>query len=124
MDRSLPRRYAASGVLIAGLYLLNRFLLVPLTGWRLLAWHGADFLAGGLMLCFLNGLLLLARRRPVERVFPASAFLLGCGLFWEVLTPLYLPRSVGDPRDVLAVWLGGLALLALWQWLDRPGAGT
>lgn len=124
MDRSLPRRYAASGVLIAGLYLLNRFLLVPLTGWRLLAWHGADFLAGGLMLCFLNGLLLLARRRPVERVFPASAFLLGCGLFWEVLTPLYLPQSVGDPRDVVAVWLGGLALLALWRWLDRPGAGT
>ena len=120
MDRSLLRRYAASGVLIAGLYLLNRFLLVPLTGWRLLAWHGADFLAGGLMLCFLNGLLLLARRRPLERVFPASAFLLGCGLFWEIVTPLYLPRSVGDPWDVLAVWLGGLALLALWRQLDRP----
>ena len=124
MGRSLLRRYAASGVLIAGLYLLNRFLLVPLTGWRLLAWHGADFLAGGLMLCFLNGLLLLARRRPLERFFPASLFLLGCGLFWEVLTPLYLPRSVGDPRDVLAVWLGGLVLLALWRRLNRPGAGT
>lgn len=120
MDRSLPRRYAASGVLIAGLYLLNRFLLVPLTGWRLLAWHGADFLAGGLMLCFLNGLLLLARRRPVERFLPASLFLLGCGLFWEIVTPLYLPRSVGDPRDVLAVWLGGMVLLALWRRLDRP----
>lgn len=120
MDRSLPRRYAASGVLIAGLYLLNRFLLVPLTGWRLLAWHGADFLAGGLMLCFLNGLLLLARRRPVEQFLPVSLFLLGCGLFWEMVTPLYLPRSVGDPWDVLAVWLGGLALLALWRRLDRP----
>ena len=120
MDRSLPRRYAASGVLIAGLYLLNRFLLVPLTGWRLLAWHGADFLAGGLMLCFLNSLLLLARRRPVERFLPASLFLLGCGLFWEIVTPLYLPRSVGDPWDVLAVWLGGLALLALRRALDRP----
>ena len=77
MDRSLPRRYAASGVLIAGLYLLNPFLQVPLTGWRLPSWHGADFLAGGLMLCFLNGLLLLARRRPLERFFPASLFLLG-----------------------------------------------
>ena len=120
MDRSLPRRYAASGVLIAGLYLLNRFLLVPLTGWRLPAWHGADSLAGGLMLCFLNGLLLLARRRPLERVFPASAFLLGCGLVWEIVAPLYLSRSVGDPWDVLAVWLGGLALLALWRRLDRP----
>ena len=107
MKRTLLRRYAASGTAIAGLYLLNRFLLVPLTGWRLPAWHGADFLAGGLMLCFLNGLLLLARRRPVERIFPASLFLLGCGLFWEIVTPLYLSRSVGDPWDVLAVWLGG-----------------
>ncbi len=97
MDRSLLRRYAASGAAIAGLYLLNRFLLVPLTGWRLPAWHGADFLAGGLMLCFLNGLLLLARRRPVERFLPASLFLLGCGLFWEVVTPS-LPAPVrGGP---------------------------
>ena len=120
MDRPLLRQYAASGVIIAGLYLLNRFLLIPLTGWRLLAWHGADFLAGGLMLCFLNGLLLLARRRPVERFLPASLFLLGCGLFWEIVTPLYLPRSVGDPWDVLAVWLGGLALLALRRQLDCP----
>ena len=124
MDRPLLRQYAASGVIIAGLYLLNRFLLVPLTGWRLLAWHGADFLAGGLMLCFLNGLLLLARRRPVEQFLPVSLFLLGCGLFWEIVTPLYLPRSVGDPWDVLAVWLGGLALLALWRRRNRPGAGT
>ena len=119
MDRSLLRRYAASGAVIARLYLLNRFLLVPLTGWRLPAWHGADFLAGGLMLCFLNGLLLLARRRPVGRVLPATLFLLACGLFWEVVTPLYLPRSVGDPWDVLAVWLGGMCLLALWRFGDR-----
>ena len=115
------RRYVTSGGAAAGLYLLNRFLLVPLTGWRLLAWHGADFLAGGLMLCLLNGLLLLARRRPVERFLPASAFLLGCGLFWEVVTPRYLPRSVGDPWDVLAVWLGGAALLALRRAWDRLG---
>ncbi len=47
MDRSFLRRYAASGAVIAGLYLLNRFLLVPLTSCRLLAWHGADTLAGG-----------------------------------------------------------------------------
>ena len=122
MDRPLLRQYAASGVIIAGLYLLNRFLLIPLTGWRLLAWHGADFLAGGLMLCLLNGLLCLTRRQPVERTLPVSLFLLGCGLFWEVVTPLYLPRSAGDPWDVLAVWLGGVALLALWRVRGRPGS--
>lgn len=118
MKRTLLRRYAASGTAIAGLYLLNRFLLVPLTGWRLLAWHGADFLAGGLMLCLLNILLYLSCRRPVARTLSASLFLLFCGLFWEVVTPLYLPRSVGDPRDVAAVWLGGMSLLALWRGLD------
>ena len=124
MKRSLLRRYAAPGSTIAGLYLLNRFLLAPLTGSRLLAWHGADFLAGGGMLCLLNLLLELARRRPVERFLPASAFLLGCGLFWEVVTPLYLPRSVGDPWDVLAVWLGGMALLALRRARGRLRPGN
>ena len=113
------RRYVSSGAVIAGLYLLNRFVLVPAAGWRLLVWHGADFLAGGAMLCLLNGLLLLSRRRPVERALPASLFLLACGLFWEVATPLYLSRSVGDPRDVLAVWLGGMCLLAFWRFGDR-----
>ena len=124
MDRSFLRRYAASGAVIAGLYLLNRFLLVPLTSCRLLAWHGADFLAGGLMLCLLNGLLCLTRRRPVERALPASLFLLACGLFWDVVTPLYLLRSVGDLRDVLAVWLGGVALLSRWRVWDRRGPGS
>lgn len=107
MDRSFLRRYAASGAVIAGLYLLNRFLLVPLTSCRLL-----------------NGLLCLTRRRPVERALPASLFLLACGLFWEVVTPLYLLRSVGDLRDVLAVWLGGVALLSLWRVWDRLGPGS
>ena len=51
------RRCVISGGAVAGLYLLNRFLLVPLTGWRLLAWHGADFLAGGGMLCLLLSLI-------------------------------------------------------------------
>ena len=113
------RRYAVPGASIAGLYLLNRFVLVPATGWRLLAWHGADFLAGGAMLCLLNALLLLSRRRPAERALPATLFLLACGLFWEAVTPLYLPRSVGDPRDVLAVWLGAMAMLALQRAANR-----
>ena len=102
---------------IGALYAVNRSLLVPAASGalhRLLAWHFADALAGALMLCLLNGLLTAARRPPLRRLLPVSAFLLGCGLFWEVVTPLYLPRSVGDPRDVLAVWLGGLGML-LWD---------
>lgn len=107
----MAKRYVLPLAAIAAAYALNRFLLVPLTGSRLLAWYGADALAGAMMLCFLNGQLTLAKRPPVLRLLPASLFLLGCGLFWEVVTPLYLSRSVSDPRDLLAVWLGGMAML-------------
>lgn len=105
------KRYVPFMAVIVALYVLNRFWLVPLTGSRLLAWHGADFLAGALMLCILNALLAAANRPPLRRFGTVTAFLLGCGLFWEYVTPLYLPRSVSDPWDVLAVWLGGILML-------------
>ena len=98
---------------------MNRFLLVPLSSGtlrRLLAWHGSDFLAGGLMLCLLNGALAAANRPPLRRFEPVSLFLVGCGLLWEVVTPLYLSRSVSDPWDVLAVWLGGMGMRL---WLEK-----
>ena len=103
------------GALLA-LYGLNRFCLVPLTGSRLLAWHGADALAGAWMLRLLVLLLELTGRPPL-RLVPAWGYRLGCGLFWEYVTPLYLSRSVSDPRDVHAVLLGGTVMLAL---LRRP----
>ena len=115
-------------VAIGALYLLHRFCLIPLTtgiGLDLLAWHGADVLAGALMLCVLNAALVAANRRPLRHFGWASLFLLGCGLFWEVVTPLYLPRSVGDPRDLLAYWLGGALILLAERatgkkkWFDR-----
>jgi hypothetical protein len=115
------RRYALSAAVIAALYALNRFLLIPLTGSRLLSWYGADFLAGGLMLCVLNALLTAVGRPPVRRAFPATLFLLGCGAFWEYVTPLYLPRSVSDPRDILAVWLGGMVWLAICNTFRNHG---
>lgn len=104
--------------MIAVLYILNRICFIPATAGvlhRLLAWYGADFLAGALMLCVVNGLLALTGHSSLRRFAAVTLFLLGCGLFWEVVTPLYLPRSVGDPRDVLACWLGGMVL---WLW-DR-----
>ena len=112
----MRRRCLVSMGILLALYGLNRFCLVPLTGSRLLAWHGADALAGAWMLCLLVLLLELSGRPPL-RLGPAWGYLLGCGLFWEYVTPLYLPRSVSDPRDILAVWLGGTVMLVL---LRRP----
>lgn len=111
----MRRRYWIAGGAVAILYAVNRFMLIPWTGSRLLAWHGADFLAGGLMVCLLSALLELSDRRPLRRWVSASAFLLGCGLFWEYVTPLYLARSVSDPWDLLAVWLGGMGMLLIFK---------
>ena len=112
------RRYTLPAAAVAALYVLNRLVLSPRTAGvlhGLLAWYFADFLAGGLMVCVL-GALLAAAGHPVRlRVLPVSALLLGCGCFWEYVTPLYLPRSVSDPWDILAVWLGGMGMLfCLW----------
>ncbi len=108
------RRYFFPLLVIGLLYGANRFLMIPASAVALhtvaSCWLN-DFLAGGAMLCVLNGALALAGRPPVTRLLPASAYLIGCGLFWELVTPLYLPRSVADPWDVLAVWLGGLLFL-------------
>jgi len=108
------KRYLLPLAAIGALYGTNRLLLIPASTGAL---HTAascwlnDFLAGGAMVCVLNGALALAHRSPVVRFLPLTAYLLACGLFWELVTPLYLPRSVSDPLDILAVWLGGLLFL-------------
>lgn len=110
------KRYGSVITALLAVYILNRFVLIPLTGWPLLAWYGADFLAGGMMLCILNGAMETAGRPPLLRPLAVSVFCIGCGLFWEYVTPLYLARSVSDPWDVAAVWLGGMVMLA---WLRK-----
>lgn len=115
----MRRRYLVPMGATSVLYTLNRFFLAPLTGSHLLAWYGADFLAGALMLCLLNGMLERLGQKPVRGIGAVSAFALGFGLFWKVATPLYLPRSVVDPRDILAVWLGAMAMLAVWRLTER-----
>lgn len=117
------RRYGPPIAVIAALYLLNRFWLVPRTAGllhRLLAWHFADFLAGGLMLCVLDCALELSGRPPVRQAASALGFSFLCGTFWELVTPLYLPRSVGDWRDVLAVCLGGLTMFFMLNIRKKP----
>ena len=95
---------------IGGLYLLNRFCLIPATNGvlnDLLSWYGADILAGALILCVLQTALLAAGRTVLRNYGWVTLFLLACGLFWEVITPIYLPGAVGDLWDLLAYWLGG-----------------
>ena len=119
----MKRVYVLLG--LSGLYGLNRFLLLPWLnrlaetieisgGWhgvealyKILGSYGADVLAGAWILCFLNLLLVWSGRKMLKPV-PAVLFVLGCGVFWEYITPLYLARSVSDPLDVAAYLAGGI----------------
>ena len=109
------KKYLLTAAGLMGLYGLNHFFLIPHTGGllhRLLSGHFADFLAGGMMLVILFTALRLSGRKP-PKVMSGLALLLACGLFWECVTPLYLPRSVADPWDILAAVLGGGCILPI-----------
>ena len=125
--RALLRRCLPPALGITALYLLNRFCLIPSTTGtlhRLLAWHGADFLAGGAMVLVLQGARALFGYPPERRWWAALGFLLLCGAFWEGITPLYLPRSVGDPWDVAAVLIGGMGLFLGLRRQTSVGSST
>ena len=110
----------AAGVLMSR-YALNRFALLPHADGllhRLLSGYLADFLAGGMMIVLLFAALRLAHRKP-PRPWHCLTLALVCGLFWEYITPLYLPRSVSDPWDILAVLLGGMGILPILYCLEE-----
>ena len=109
------KKYGFAAGAIMGLYALNRFVLLPRADGllhRLLSGYFADFLAGGMMIVLLFAALRLAHRKP-PRPWHCLALALVCGLFWEYITPLYLPRSVSDPWDIVAVLLGGGCILPI-----------
>ena len=124
----MKRIYVLLG--LCGLYGLNRFLLIPVLNstvqnlqgsgaavsevlLRFLSGYGADVLAGAWILCFLNLLLAWSGRRPIRRMVWAVLFVLGCGIFWEYITPLYLSRTVSDPVDVAAYLVGGCVYMLI-----------
>ena len=118
----MKRVYVLLG--LSGVYGVNRFWLLPglaaaqnISGassataevlYRFLSSYGADVLAGAWILCFLNLVMVWSGRKPVRRISLALLFVLGCGVFWEYVTPLYLSRAVSDPLDVAAYLAGGL----------------
>lgn len=93
----------------------------PVVGY-LLRCHVNDYLGGVAFAAYLNLIVSLSRwpdrrlHRPLH--FVAAGVL--CGLFWEGVTPLFLPSSTGDPLDVAAYVLGMLTYWLLWGRRTAP----
>ena len=98
-------------IICGGLYWINRLWLAKAVGgdlqWFLQCYFG-DILAGLFLPAIASILLLLAGRSALQHWFPTVLLLLGAGLVWECLAPLWKPGAVFDWWDFAAYQLGGL----------------
>lgn len=93
----MRRRCLVSMAILLALYGLNRFCLVPRTGSRLLAWHGADALAGGVD-AVSAGAFAGALRPPAPPAGPGMGVSSGLRSLLGVCdAPLSAPVGVGPP---------------------------
>lgn len=98
-------------ILSGGLYCLNRLWLRDITAGALqwfLRCYFSDILAGLILPAIVSLLLLAFHRSPLRRWWPAALLLLGAGLVWECLAPLWKQGAVFDWWDFTAYQLGGL----------------
>ena len=99
-----------------GLYWLNRLWLSGITGGGLqwfLRCYFSDILAGLVLPAMVSILLLLIGHSPLRRWWPIAPLLLGAGLIWECLAPLWKCGAVFDWWDFPAYQLGGLLYVLL-----------
>lgn len=85
--------------------------------------HLNDFCAGVMFPAYDNVLCIVSRSRWRVEGF-GSTIALGalCCFAWEVIAPLIVPWSVGDPIDCLCYLGGGLLYAALRRLIQRKAA--
>jgi hypothetical protein len=98
------------GFLSLVVYVLNQTILKPNIQITFLHNHLNDVAAGVLLISYINVLSIITKqnRFTLLKLQYILIILTLAGLFWEYITPLYLSKSVADPKDVIAYILGGL----------------
>ncbi len=104
------------------LYWLNRLWLTEITS-ASLQWffqcYFNDILAGLVLPSITSILLLLAGRPALQHRWPIALLLLGAGLVWECLAPLWKSGAVFDWWDFVAYQLGGLLYYCFCNCIHR-----
>lgn len=89
----------------------------------LLSCYFNDFIGSLTFMSYCN-IILSLRGWKVYRLWQILLILSGCGIVWEVLTPMFRKNSVADVWDIVAYLLGGLLYWILAKrfmasWNDR-----
>ena len=94
-----------------GMYLINRKVRT-MTGAGILGYflrcYFNDLIGSITFMALTNIILLILGFREIVKPVYIEALLLGAGLFWEYVTPLFRRDTVSDPYDILAYLLGGI----------------
>lgn len=78
--------------------------------------HLNDLLGGVAFLAYTNMLLDLVRPDVrIRRLSTCILYIFFCGVFWEVVTPNFVARSVSDPFDMLAYIVGAFIYGVLYR---------
>ena len=80
---------------------------IPWTGLRLfMCGYFNDIIGSITFLAYVN-LVLSTRNLSMEKLWQIELMMLGCGFFWEVITPLFRKSTVSDFWDGVAYLFGG-----------------
>ncbi len=95
---------------VSGLfYLANQFVLKEVFPHVFFHWYFNDIFGGILIVAIVNLIIFFGKQYYLymNHLMTMLIFTFIIGLFWEYLTPLYIPTSVTDPWDIVAYMFGG-----------------
>lgn len=62
---------------------------------------------GGMTFIAYTNVVLSFRNYTITKLWKIELFMFGCGIFWEVITPLFRENTVADVWDIVAYMVGG-----------------
>ncbi len=105
------------------LYIINRILLngdyYGVFKWLMLGYFN-DFVGSISFISYCNLVsMFFLHKMYFVRLRNILLLLFTCGMFWEMITPLYRKGSVCDPWDIVAYLSGGIMNFLIYQVIEK-----
>ncbi len=99
------------------IYIINRFILknleIPYISY-LLKNHLGDYIGGIVFCIYLNVILFIGKRKPINKFGIIFTIMLFVSILWEYFFPLFLKYSTSDLLDIIAYMLGTITYYLLF----------
>lgn len=111
------KKNIAAAIVTFGMYLINRRVRTVAGGavGYFLRCYFNDIAGSVTFMSLVNIVLLFLGFREITRLLHTEMLMLGAGIIWEYVTPLFRSDTVSDPFDILAYMLGGFIYRVIVQ---------